>query len=278
MDIFNYKPNINNLDEILEKIEQIIPNTPIFYSNTIAPVDSIGRTDFITKLNNSSIRINATTENIITLTGCYGHQINISDNIDISNLISGINYIIWNYTDNECQITNNNIYELNGTLDNNIGENGDFALKYYGFNSYKGFKKINGSWQDIEFSKIGEVTITNGVMATPISYNQDGTFISPKFSIPKSGTLQSYNHNIGSINIVFVELIYNSNTSEGGYVKNDSIILPNMPYSPACSIWTNLYQCGFVYNNLAIPHKDYGYSIKFNHSNWLGRFIAKRIF
>lgn len=79
------------------------------------------------------------------------------------------------------------------------GQDGDYWL-CYGVKPYKSFKKINSAWKEIQFTKLGECTITNGIMSTPVSYAFNGMYISPE-TVVVNNTITQYSHNIGATNV-----------------------------------------------------------------------------
>lgn len=76
------------------------------------------------------------------------------------------------------------------------GNDGDYWLNI-GVRPLQPTKKVSGSWTSTQFVKLGEITKTNGVIATPISYAYNGFCIIPEFST-SGGQNYTKSHNIGS--------------------------------------------------------------------------------
>lgn len=175
-----------------------------------------GYADFITKVNNNTISFDLSENIIYTDSESVTNTINQISNI--TGLQEGTSIIIYETKNNLITFINTN----NNTVSEGIilpaGVNGDYFLDI-SKKPYKGYKKISGSWVNTAFVKLGEVTITSGIMSTPISYALNGEYISPLTSISYNF---SFNHNIGtSPSLIDENVLVINETPELGYAKGD---------------------------------------------------------
>jgi hypothetical protein len=170
------------------------PNYRVYSVNSGA-TDTNGYASFITKVDNSTVTIQATSPNLV-LTYPEGSQETIISDQTVSSLADNTTTVFIKEKDNS------NIIACNGVITESIappsgGSNGDYWLQY-GVIPYKGYKKVSGSWQTCQFVKLGEATKLAGVLATPISYAFNAYYESEWFAVTTPNTSYSKNCNIGS--------------------------------------------------------------------------------
>jgi hypothetical protein len=115
---------------------------------------------------------------------------------------------------------------------------GDYWLNI-GVKPYVPYKYNGSSWVATQFVKLGEIQITNGTMATPISCAFNGYYESPLYTHTNATTV-ALSHNIGSLDIAY------------RYMQQDPT--------------SGVYDWTFVrpdssYNSLTMNSYGYGYTI-----------------
>ena len=202
---------------VTESIAAINTNQPAYvpYSINSGAVDANGYALFISKLDNSTVTIQATTTNIV-LTYPEGSQETISADQNVGSIGDNSTTIfIKEKNNNTVQKTANVIesYQIPSE-----GSDGDYWLQV-SVKPYKPFKKIAGVWTETQFVKLGEATKTSGTLGTPISYAFNGQCISAEYTGSTSLTTV-VNHNIGTTKIK-IKAMARCSTIDGSYAVND---------------------------------------------------------
>lgn len=188
------------------------------YSVNSGAVDTNGCANFITKVDNASVKILATTP--VVLTYPNGKQETISADYTIGSIASDGTYIIVKEYGLNPVVTTSTITE--SLVAPSSPANGDYWLNI-SVRPYQPFKRISGAWVATQFVKLGEFTRTSETIGTPVSYAFNGKYRSPLTAYPTPGTRTSFFHNIGSKNIKYTPFIQ-CITAEYIYVPGD--ILP----------------------------------------------------
>ena len=166
------------------------------YAVNSGPRDVNGYASFISKVDNSTISFGLSESLIFTFATWRSRLMTSIPNLTW--LSNGTSIIIIEWDDTTAKADNLTTNTVSEWYVRPTGVNGDYFLDIW-VKPYKWYKKVSGSWTDMEFVKLGEATVTAGVMATPISYALNGMFVSQLLTIPVNGTsITTVSDNIGT--------------------------------------------------------------------------------
>lgn len=185
------------------------------YSVSSGAVDANGYANFISNVDNTSVKILATTTPI-TLTHPNGSQETISADYTIGSISTDGTYTIVKEYGSSPVATTSTITEAFVAPASPV--NGDYWLNI-GVKPYQPFKRISGAWVATQFVKLGEFTRSSAIIGTPTSYALNGFYISQQYGLALS-TTYSLNHNIGS-QMCFGQTYAVCQVAEAGYAVGD---------------------------------------------------------
>lgn len=185
------------------------------YSVNSGAVDTNGCANFISKIDNTTIKILASTP--IILTHPSGKQEKILADYTIGSITSDGTYIVVKEYGSNPVLTIHSMTE--SLVAPSSPTDGDYWLNI-SVRPYQPFKRVSGAWVATQFVKLGEFTRTSGTIVTPVSYAFNGKYKSNAISYPAAGTKTSFYHNIGSKNLKFKSFLLCIGT-EYGYSVGD---------------------------------------------------------
>ena len=162
------------------------------YSVSSGAIDANGYASFISKADNSTVTIQATTTNIVLIYPDSSQETILTDQNVASIADSSTTIFIK-------EKNNDTVQKATGVTESyqapSGGSDGDYWLQI-SVKPYKSFKKISGVWTETQFVKLGEATKTGGTLGTPISYAFNGiSILSQVLAVSNTYTL---NHNLGT--------------------------------------------------------------------------------
>ena len=251
------------------------------YSVNSAAVSS-GYASFISSLSNSSIKIAASATPIV-LTHPDGWQETVSTDQTITGLGNGTFTVIKEKANNtvvasSCAVTESSVAPSSPN-------NGDYWLNI-GVKPYAGYKRVSGAWSALPFTKLGEVTISGGVMGTPISYAFNGRYLSSDTACTSGSTATTFIHNIGTNNIKPPLLQLRNYTAEQGFSIGDIVINPMTNqantsidmFTPCVNKNTIIFGTGSAPQGYWVIPKTAGGYVILTPANWKQFVIAERGF
>lgn len=175
--------------------------------------DVNGAADFISKVSNTSVKIEAgdTNPDIICVYP-NGATETISADYTIENITSNGTYtIVKEYTSNPVATTS--VIAID-TIEPDSPSNGDYWLDI-SIKPYTPYKRVAGAWVETQFLQLGEFEKDTGTIGTPISYAFNGVYESELFT-HTTETTETKNHNIGSTRIY---IDYSQENTDNTWVK-----------------------------------------------------------
>ena len=167
------------------------------YSVVSGAIDANGYPSFITKIDNSTVTIQATATNTVVFYP-NGNIESITVDQNVGSIADSTTTIFVKEKDN------NTVQKATSVTESLIpplgGNDGDYWLNI-GVRPCIPYKKISGTWTVIQFVKLGEATKTSGTLSTPISYAFNSIYDSGNFDTT-SGNNVTKNHNIGSSKLI----------------------------------------------------------------------------
>ena len=206
----NNLSDVSNASTALANLGGISTASQVPYSVNSGAVSS-GYASFITSLSNSSVKIAATATNIV-LTHANSATETISADYTITGMSSNGTYNIVKEYGSNPSASINTITEA--FVAPSSPSSGDYWLNI-GIKPYQPYKYNGSAWVSTQFVRLGEVTISGGVMGTPISYAFNGYYYKDNISTPSNGTNTAILHNIGTT--YNAKLMLKNITTELGY-------------------------------------------------------------
>lgn len=185
------------------------------YSVSSGSIDANGYASFISKVDNSTVTIQATSTNIVLIYPDSSQEIIPADQ-NVASIADSSTTVFIKEKNNDI------VQKATGVTESyqvpSGGSDGDYWLQI-SVKPYKPFKKISGVWTETQFVKLGEATKTSGTLGTPISYAFNGQCISLEYTGATS-TTTVINHNIGTTKIK-TKAMARCATVDGSYAVND---------------------------------------------------------
>ncbi|OGI01494.1 MAG: hypothetical protein A2Y25_02080 [Candidatus Melainabacteria bacterium GWF2_37_15] len=191
------------------------------YSAVSGKVDANGYASFISKIDNSSIKIEAGSSNPnLVIAYPDGSLETISADYTISSISSDGTYTVIKEKGQNPLVTTKTITEDIKAPTSPV--DGDYWLNI-GVKPMVPYKRVAGAWVATQYTKLGEFTRTSGTIGTPVSYAFNGKFIKSQ-SCPATNTTTNIVHNINSKNIKITHYLV-CKTTEGGFAVGEKGIV-----------------------------------------------------
>lgn len=169
----------------------------IAYSVVSGAVDVNGFPSFISKVDNSTVTIQATSTNTVVIYP-NGSMEGITTDQSVGSITDNTTTVFVKEKDNSTIQKATSVTE--SLIAPSGGNDGDYWLNI-GVRPCIPYKKISGTWTITQFVKLGEATKTSGTLGTPISYAFNGVYDSGNFATT-NGNNTSKSHNLGSNKLI----------------------------------------------------------------------------
>ncbi|HSA05742.1 MAG TPA: hypothetical protein P5556_01025 [Candidatus Gastranaerophilales bacterium] len=256
------------------------------YSAVSGKVDANGYANFIIKIDNSSVKIEAGSSNPnLVIAYPDGSLETISADYTISSISSDGTYTVIKEKGQNPLITTKTITEDIKAPTSPV--DGDYWLNI-GIKPMAPYKRVGGAWIATQYTKLGEFTRTSGTIGTPKSYAFNGQSVIEQALANNYLTNISFNHNIGSDCICKSELICIS--AELGYAIGDKALplgkegggnfdTDGIAYmlNKLSGLTHSTRSAGTLYP-FAVVNTSTITAARATYSNWNIRFITKRSF